>query len=94
MRKLILLGALGGAMALSACASGGYYGAGYGYNYAGPSDVWYDGYYGPYADGYWGDGGAFFFHGMDGRYYRDNGEHFRTGSFAGAEHFAAGYHRR
>ena len=89
MRKLLLLAAFGGAMALGACASGGYYGAGYGYNYSGPSDVWYDGYYGPYTDGYWGVGDAFYFRGMDGRYYGDRDGHFRTQAFGDAQHFNA-----
>ncbi len=92
MRKLLVIVALGGAMALGACASGGYYGAGYGYNYDGPSDVWYDGYYGPYNEGYWGGGDAFFFRGVDGHFHRDGAGHFRHGDFAGAQHFNASRH--
>ena len=97
MRKLLLLAALGGAMALSACATSGGYaggGVGFGYNYNAPADVWYDGYYGPYSDGYWNDGGAFFFRGSDGHYYRDQANHFRSQSFVGGEHFSAAHRRR
>ena len=94
MRKLLLLAALGGAMAASACATNGGYAAGdVGYDYTGAGEVWYDGYYGPYSDGYWNDGGAFFFRGSDGHYYRDQANHFRSQSFNGSQQFSA-KHRR
>jgi len=94
MKRLLFLAAAAGMLAAAGCASdGGYVGAGYGYNYAGPADdVWYDGYYGPYSDGYWNSGGAFFFRGQDGHYYRDQANHFRTSSFNGSQHFTA-HHR-
>ena len=95
MRKLLLIAAAGSALLAAGCATNGaYYGAGYGYNSAATQDVWYDGYYGPYADGYWADGGAFFFRGVDGHYYRDGASHFRTQSFSGAQHFNAGHRHR
>jgi hypothetical protein len=84
MRKTILAAcALSAVIGLSACGGGyGYYGA-----EAGPPDVYYDGFYGPYNDGYWAD---------DGFYYRDRGGHFQHGDSA---HFqrgmftgARGYH--
>jgi hypothetical protein len=41
-------------------------------------DGYYDDYYGPFDDGYWGDGGAFcYLHGADG-FRRDEGNHFAT----------------
>ncbi len=52
MRKLLLIAAAGSALLAAGCATSGgyggvgYVGGGYGYDYAGPSDVWYDGYYG------------------------------------------------
>jgi len=95
MSKILLLAALGGAMALSACATnGGYVGAGGGYDYASPADdVWYDGYYGPYGGGYWGDGGLFFFRGQDGHYYSDKANHFQHHTFTNGQHFTARHHR-
>jgi len=97
MRRLLLLAAMGGALAVTGCAtSGGYAGgsAGFGYNYESPADVWYDGYYGPYSDGYWVDGGGFYFRGQDGHYYHDDANHFRSQSFVGGQHFNAGHRRR
>ncbi len=94
MRKLFLIAAAGSALLAAGCATNGaYYGGGYGYNSGISGDVWYDGYYGPYADGYWGDGDAFFFRGVDGHYYRDRASHFRNQSFSGAQHFTAGHRR-
>jgi len=86
MRKLLFLAAAAGLLAGAGCASDGYYGgAGYGYNSAAPADVWYDGYYGPYTDGYWRGGGVFYFRGQDGHFYRDRANHFRTSEFNGAQ---------
>lgn len=93
MMKTILLGAAAAAaLMLAGCADEGYYGhshgVGYGYSYYGPSDVWYDGYYGAYADGYW-DGGAFFYRGNDGQYVRDGNGHFRQSRFEHAQKYKA-----
>lgn len=71
------------ALTLGACADN--YGGG-GYASAGPMDVWYDGFYGPYDAGYW-DGEAFFFRGRDGHFTRDEGRHFRHERFASAQGF-------
>jgi len=74
------------AIALCGCA-GGYYDHGARYaSAAGPYDVWYDGFYGPYGAGYW-DGEAFFFRDRAGRFTRDDGNHFRREQFASARGF-------
>ena len=84
MRKMLIAAALGGMMILPACASGGYYyGAG-----MGPADVYYDSYYGPYTDGYWGPDEFFYYRGGDGRFLRDESHHFQRRMFNGAH----GYH--
>lgn len=90
MKTLLLGAAAAAALMLVGCASEGYYGngVGYGYSYYGPSEVWYDGYYGPYADGYW-DSGAFYYRGSDGQYVRDGAGHFRQGSFEHAQKYKA-----
>ena len=84
MRKTLLAaGALSALIALSACGGGyGYYGA-----EAGPPDVYYDGFYGPYTDGYWANDG-FYYRGGDGGFIRDENHHFQRGMFHGAR----GYH--
>lgn len=90
MRTLLLGAAAAAALTLVGCADGRDYGhgVGYGYSYYGPADVWYDGYYGAYADGYWDDG-AFFYRGADGNYVRDGAGHFRQGRFEGAQRYKA-----
>jgi len=71
MRKLILCA--GAALMLASCAGPGYVGGG-GVAY----DGFYDDYYGPIYDGYWGDGGVFFYRSHPhGHYVRDRGGHFR-----------------
>ena len=99
--KLALLGAVA-ALCLSACA----YGPGLG---PGPMgfDAYYDGAYGPFDDGYWGDDGGFYYaSGPDHHFLRDeghhfshvaangmNGVHFRGGvDHTGAPHFSGGGH--
>jgi hypothetical protein len=67
------------ALALSACYDDGYYG---GVGYAGGPygyDGYYDDYYGPIYDGYWGDDGAFYYRGSnrDRHFHRGNPAHFR-----------------
>ena len=94
MSKLLFLAAAASMLAVTGCASDGYYGgAGAGYNSSDASDVWYDNYYGPYVDGYWGPGGAFYFRAQDGHYYPDKADHFRSTEFTGAQRFTA-RHRR
>ena len=52
--------------------------------------AYYDGFYGPYWDGYWGADGVFFFYDVhDHRFHRDDGHHFRhdqSPGFAGIPH--------
>ena len=83
MRERVVGGTLALLM-LSGC--GGYYGGvGYGGGYA--YDGFYDNYYGPIYDGYWGRGEVFYYRGVDhGRYLRDRSGHFRRGP--GAPGFA------
>jgi hypothetical protein len=90
MRKTLLAaGALSVLIGLSACADDyGYYGAGYG-----TPDVYYDNYYGPYTDGYWGPDNFFYYRGGDGRYLRDEGRHFRHERFERARGFHAHHDR-
>ena len=58
--------------------SGGYYPADYGYG-AYPYNGWYDGYYGPIYDGYWGNDGYFYYRSndRDRDYRRGDRDHFR-----------------
>ena len=79
MRKMLLAAALGGMLILPACADSGYYGAS-----VGPSEVYYDGYYGAYTDGYWGPDQFFYYRGGDGRFLRDESRHFRRERFGEA----------
>lgn len=86
MRKMLIAAALGGMLILPACADegGAYYGAA-----VGPADVYYDSFYGPYTDGYWGPDAFFYYRGPDGRFIRDEGRHFRRERFEGAHRFHA-----
>lgn len=88
MRKTLLAaGALSALITLSACGGGyGYYGA-----EVGPPDVYYDGFYGDYPDGYWGPDDYFYYrHG--GGFVRDEGHHFQHSMFNGARGFHAHAH--
>ena len=49
---------------------------------------YYDGFYGPYAGGYWSNG-YFYYLGRDRHYHRDDGHHFRRNNFAGGHRFRA-----
>jgi hypothetical protein len=86
MRKTLLAaGALSALLALSACGGGyGYYGAS-----AGGPDVYYDNFYGPYTDGYWGPDEFFYYRGGDGAFVRDENHHFQRHMFNGAHGFHA-----
>lgn len=90
MNKGLVFGAAAAALVtLSGCAYD-YYGYPYGYSVAagyGGAPIYYDGFYGPYWNGYWGPEGAFWYSTGPGRpFIRDIGGHFR--GFAGA-----GFHR-
>lgn len=80
-RLAIVIFSSAAALTLGAC--GGNYTGGGGYA---SSDVYYDGFYGPYSAGYW-DGPSFFFRGRDGHFTRDDGNHFRRERFASARGF-------
>jgi hypothetical protein len=79
--KPVLLAACA-SLAVAACESypPGYYGSpayGYDYAYAG-GPAYYDDFYGPYYDGYWGGGGIYYYSPGAGRpFVRDEGHHFR-----------------
>ncbi|WP_338467703.1 hypothetical protein RXV95_03870 [Novosphingobium sp. ZN18A2] len=104
MKRAITLVALAGAsLALSGCMGtgygvglgyssgygGGYYPSGYGYG-AYPYDGWYDGYYGPIYDGYWGNDGYFYYRSSrDQRDYRRGDNHHFRRQHEGRER---GYH--
>lgn len=82
MKRSITLLALPLALGLSACASDGYYGeygtsVGWGSPYA--YNGWYDGYYGPIYDGYWGRDGFFYYRSAPGAraFVRGDRNHFR-----------------
>ncbi len=90
-RRLITLALAAAApLALGGCAYGygytgvdvgyggyGYPGYGYGYD---PYDVWYDGYYGPFYNGYWGTDGFFYYQLYNDRHwYRGDRDHFHHG---------------
>ena len=91
---LVFAAACAGALSLGACTQGYYgasvgYGGGYGYGYPGyypaygygwdPYDVWYDGFYGPYYNGFWGTDGFFWFQDGHRRWRRGDGDHFHHG---------------
>jgi hypothetical protein len=75
------------ALSVAGCYDDGYYGPGYAsgpYGY----DGWYDDYYGPVYDGYWGVDGYFYYRGSDHdrHFRRGDGSHFRHDQ-GGAGHF-------
>jgi hypothetical protein len=87
MRKMLIAAAIGGILILPACAyegGGAYYGA-----EVGAPDVYYDSFYGPYTDGYWGPDDFFYYRGGDGRFLRDESHHFQHRMFSGARGFHA-----
>ena len=86
MKKLATICASLAAVTLASCAGGYGYGTGV---YAGGAyayDGYYDDFYGPIHDGYWGDDGFFYFRGSPGdrRFRRGDAAHFRRGPAAGA----------
>ncbi|THD58628.1 hypothetical protein [Phenylobacterium sp.] len=92
MKKLLIIlaatTAIGGA-GLAGCASDGhhYFGGG-----GGGYDAYYDDFYGPYVDGYWGDDGVFMFrHERGGEFARDESHHFRRDTASGFHGVRAGH---
>ncbi len=92
MKKRAVIGLLA-ALSLAGCYAGPGYGPGPGPGAVG-YDAFYDGAYGPFYDGYWGDGGVFFYRrGPNGPWVRDVGGHFHRGpgpGFSGV-HFHGGH---
>lgn len=84
--RTLLIATAATAFLLSGCAYDSYAVAGYGY----AGTAYYDGYYGPYWDGFWGVDGVFNFYDVrDHRYHRDDGYHFRhdnSPGYAGVQH--------
>lgn len=87
-RILIALCVAGSAMTISACAGG--YGYGTDVYAGGPYgfDGFYDDFYGPIYDGYWGNDDRFYYRrgANEHRFHRGSPEHFRHGGVPGG-HF-------
>jgi hypothetical protein len=90
---LILLSAAVAPLALAGCYEEGYgYGggvaAGYGYGAPYAYNGWYDDYYGPFYDGYWGGDGFFYYRSSvnDRDFRRGDPNHFRRAP-GGGDHF-------
>lgn len=67
---------------VAGCAEDGYYvGVHSAYYDPYPYYGWYDGYYGPIYDGYWGSDGFFYYRrgDHDRHFYRGDHDHFRRG---------------
>jgi len=87
MRTILTVGTA--ALMLSACMGPRHETVAVGVSVGGPAfDGWYDGYYGPYTDGYWSDDG-FFYYSSGGGYVRDNDRHFRRDTAPGFTHVQA-----
>jgi hypothetical protein len=57
-------------------------------------DGYYDGFYGPFNDGYWGDDGFFWYSGGDRAWHRDENHHFQRMAGNGFNHVhGSGAHR-
>lgn len=94
-RTLIGFALAAATVPLAGCAEG-YYGVGYdtGYGYDSgwnsyPYSVWYDGFYGPFYDGYWGLDGFFYFRlfAHDRHYRRGEGRHFHHDRPPNGDHY-------
>jgi len=110
MKPILAVLVVSGALGLAACESDGYSGASfygstgysdryYGDRYYSPRTVWhrgwYDNFYGPIYDGYWGPGDVFFYRVQPGdRFYRDDRRHFRRNEFRGGLSFSFEDRRR
>jgi len=81
-RPIVLLSLAAFALPLSACATDSYDGRFYA-DAAYPYDGYYDGFYGPIYDGYWGSNGYFYYRANSGgRFIRGDHNHFRPGNAA------------
>ena len=57
-------------------------------------DGYYDGFYGTFNDGYWGNDGAFWYSGGDRIFHRDEAHHFQRTAANGFSHIhGTGVHR-
>lgn len=66
----------------------------YAADHYGPApDVYYDGFYGDYPGGYWGDDGYFYYSDRRGGFDRDDGHHFHRRAFRGGRGFHSLPHR-
>jgi len=94
-RLLIAFSASAVVLSLAACAEG-YYGHGAGPSYYEHATVGYDGFYddayGPFYDGYWGEGGFWYSTGEGRPYQLDSAHHFRRDSADGTHPFHGGMH--
>jgi len=97
MKLGYILGATA-ALALVAGCADGYYGSGPGADFAyyGPDtefDGYYDGYYGPVYEGYWGNGGAFYYrNNAGGRWRQADAAHVRRDPAPGFNHIHGTVH--
>lgn len=92
LRTTALIGAAASLLLVSACATdfdGDHHRH---YTSAESYDVWYDGGYGAYSDGYWGDGDIYYYSDGHGGYSRDDAHHFRHQRWHGANGYHAGHH--
>ena len=91
MKAFITMLVAAAALGLGACASEGAYGSANGG--AVWHTGWYDNFYGPVYDGYWGPSGLFYFRTTaDDAYHRDLYRHFRRNEFRGGVAFRFEYH--
>lgn len=65
-------------LGLGGCVTDGYGSVGYGYGSPYAYDGYYDGFYGPIYDGYWGNDGAFYYrsNANEHRFHRGDNAHF------------------
>lgn len=89
MRRTTILACSALLMGLSGCATDGYYGADVGWGSPYPYYGWYDGYYGPIYDGYWGSDGYFYYRvsDHDRHFHRGDHDHFSRTQSAPGPHY-------
>jgi hypothetical protein len=87
---------IGGAAAvllmMSACADDEHMDGHRHYAASNSYDVWYDGGYGAYTTGYWGDGDVYYYSDGHGGFTRDDAHHFRRQRWEGANGYHSGHH--
>ena len=81
MKKMLVIAAsLLALTGMSACAE---YDYGHGPGRYAAYDLYYDGYYGPVSEGYWGGDGWFWYRDSTRHWRRDDGRHFRRDTYNG-----------